>query len=172
MIFTQLVQVSNLGLIFCNFPQLFQINAITVPSTWPPISYSLFSLTFDTISAIAILSNKLRISILYKYFSFEKPSSVYTPISLHANMTCKTESFILKGAWAIGTKYMELTRISEWLQPLSEWKLKFNLLYLIPVLCQWPQGMEHDDHIRVEVWFSSYDGVYQNTLFVKMNLWY
>ena len=36
------------SVLFC-FPQLLQIIAITVPSTWPPISYLLFSPTFDTI---------------------------------------------------------------------------------------------------------------------------
>jgi len=83
--------------VFSCFPQLLQIIAITVPSTWPPVNFLLFSPTFDTIIlAIAHVSNKLRINILYTHFSFEKPSSLYTTISLHANMICKIESFILK----------------------------------------------------------------------------
>jgi len=40
--------------VFCCFPRLLQIIAITIPSAWTPISYLLFSPTFDTVTFLLL----------------------------------------------------------------------------------------------------------------------
>ena len=98
-------------------------------------------------------------------------SGVHTTVSTAFGI-CHTVTAICRYHGSVGvtgTKFTRLTRISLWLQPLSERNFKCNQLYLIAVLCQWSHGTERDNCIRVEVWFSSYDCVCQRTLFVEMN---